>query len=271
MPDAKALNQLNAGYATQQDFFKALESTYISELMREVRTRVKARCAEAPLTFRELSEGEQQLLMVLGLLRFTREDESLFLLDEPDTHLNPAWSVQYLEFLKTIGGLGDNGHVIMATHDPLVISGLEKEQVRVLSRDSAEAPIRAEMPDLDPQGMGVSGLLRSELYGLRSSLDLPTLRKIAERDEIRAKQKRLQTKGKDLSTKDRSRLIQLSNELSAKGFTRDFRDPIEQQFADTMARRRPKKEPDILTKKELKDQKQLADEILGEILAEEKK
>jgi ABC-type ATPase involved in cell division len=140
--------------------------------MREVRTRVKARFAEAPLTFRELSEGEQQLLMVLGLLRFTREDESLFLLDEPDTHLNPAWSVQYLNFLKEIGGLGDNSHVIMATHDPLVITGLTREQVRIMMRETMDAPIRAEMPEIDPQGMGINVLLRSELYGLRSALDL---------------------------------------------------------------------------------------------------
>lgn len=73
LPSADVLKKLKAGYATQQNFFKALESTYISELIREVRTRVTARSAEAPLTFRELSEGEQQLLMVLGLLRFTRE------------------------------------------------------------------------------------------------------------------------------------------------------------------------------------------------------
>ena len=66
LPNAEALNRLKSGYATQQHFFKALESTYISELMREVRTRVKARCTNMPLTFRELSEGEQQLLMVLG-------------------------------------------------------------------------------------------------------------------------------------------------------------------------------------------------------------
>ena len=84
--------------------------------------------------------------MVLGLLRFTREDESLFLLDEPDTHLNPAWSVQYLEFLKTIGGLGENGHVIMATHDPLVICGLTREQVRIMLRDDLEVPVRSAMP-----------------------------------------------------------------------------------------------------------------------------
>ncbi len=269
LPDAEALSQLKARYATQQDFFKALESTYISELMREVRTRVKARCAETPLTFRELSEGEQQLLMVLGLLRFTREDESLFLLDEPDTHLNPAWSVQYLEFLKTIGGLGDNGHVILATHDPLVISGLTRQQVRVMRRDSMDSPIRAEMPEIDPRGMGINGLLRSDLYGLESALDLQTLEKINERDAIRLKQKKLQETGKDLDDKDRMRLIVLSNELSALGFSRDFRDPIEQKFADAMARRQERRKSVSLTPTQLENQKKLADEILAEILAEE--
>lgn len=271
LPDADALSRLQSGYATQQDFFKALESTYISELIREVRTRVKARCAETPLTFRELSEGEQQLLMVLGLLRFTREDESLFLLDEPDTHLNPAWSVQYLEFLKTIGGLGQNGHVIMATHDPLVISGLTKEQVRVMRRDTMESPIRAEMPETDPQGLGINGLLRSELYGLQAALDLPTLTKIYERDQLLLRQKELQAKGKELEHKDQLHLIQLSNELSDKGFARDFRDPAEQLLADAMARQRGDQHPITLTHEQLKQQREVADEILKEILAEDKK
>jgi energy-coupling factor transporter ATP-binding protein EcfA2 len=236
LPSAKTLQKLRFEYKTHQDFFKALESTYISELIREVRTRVMARSTDAPLTFRELSEGEQQLLMVLGLLRFTKEDESLFLLDEPDTHLNPAWSVQYLDFLKDIGGLGNSGHVIMATHDPLVISGLTRQQVRVMVRDSLEAPIRAEMPQTDPQGMGINGLLRSELYGLRSALDLPTLKKIEERDAIRVKQQELLKQGNDLEPQERLRLIHLSDELAHLGFSRDFLYPAEQQFADAMAR-----------------------------------
>ncbi len=268
LPNSKALSQLKAGYATQQDFFKALESTYISELMREVRTRVKARGADTPLTFRELSEGEQQLLMVLGLLRFTREDESLFLLDEPDTHLNPAWSVQYLDFLKTIGGLGDNGHVILATPDPLVISGLTRQQVRIMRRDNMEVPISAQMPDTDPQGLGINGLLRSELYGLRSSLDLPTLKKIDERDSLRVQQKERQSQGKDLDPAQRLRLVQLSDELARLGFTRDYRDPIDQQIADAMARRGSKKEKHVLTAKELEQQEKLADAVLNEILGE---
>jgi len=271
LPSAKALQELKSEYATQQDFFKALESTYISDLIREVRTRVKVRCSDAPLTFRELSEGEQQLLMVLGLLRFTREDESLFLLDEPDTHLNPAWSVQYLDFLRTVGGLGENGHVIMATHDPLVIAGLTRQQVRVMLRDTPDAPIRAEMPEIDPRGMGINGLLRSDIYGLSSALDFPTLEKIEERDSIRAKQKKLLARGKDLSDKDRLRLIRLSDELSSLGFSRDFRDPIEQQFADAMARRRTEEGPVVLTPTQLKEQEKLADTVLDEVLGGEGK
>jgi predicted ATPase len=132
LPDLEHVRTLAGHYDTQQAFFKALESTYISKLISEVRISVRARKVDGSLTFRELSEGEQQLLMVLGLLRFTREDESLFLLDEPDTHLNPAWSVQYLKFLREIGGAHENSHVIMATHDPMVISGLDRSQVQIL-------------------------------------------------------------------------------------------------------------------------------------------
>jgi hypothetical protein len=44
--------------------------------------------------------GEQQLLTVLGLLLFTRNDESLYLLDEYDTQLNPVWTYDYLRLLQ---------------------------------------------------------------------------------------------------------------------------------------------------------------------------
>jgi energy-coupling factor transporter ATP-binding protein EcfA2 len=69
--DVDAIRLLAATYPNQQEFFKALESTLISKLLSEVRIRVRAKDVGGSLTFRELSEGEQQLLMVLGLLRFT--------------------------------------------------------------------------------------------------------------------------------------------------------------------------------------------------------
>src|SRR5262249_20831235 len=86
--DIEALRRL-VGNQPPAEFFRDLESTFVSELIDEVRIRVKLSKNEGSVTFRELSEGEQQLLTVLGLLRFTAGEESLFLLDEPDTHLNP--------------------------------------------------------------------------------------------------------------------------------------------------------------------------------------
>lgn len=94
IPDVETLQRLQAAYHDEAALFAALESTDISNLVRDVRVRVM-RNGE-PILFTALSEGEKQLLTVIGLMQFTRHDESLFLLDEPDTHLNPKWKLRYL-------------------------------------------------------------------------------------------------------------------------------------------------------------------------------
>ena len=44
------------------------------------------------------------MLTVLGLMRITREDHCLFLLDEPDTHLNPIWKLRYFDDIEGVLG-----------------------------------------------------------------------------------------------------------------------------------------------------------------------
>lgn len=81
LKDLQSLEALATRYeGSASRLFAAFESILAAELLNELRVRVKARGVNGSVTFRELSEGEQQLLMVLGLLRFTRSDESLFLL-----------------------------------------------------------------------------------------------------------------------------------------------------------------------------------------------
>lgn len=55
--------------------FLALKSTYISDLIGEVRIRVKKNNGRMVI-FNKLSEGEQQLLTVLGLLKFNKNQAS---------------------------------------------------------------------------------------------------------------------------------------------------------------------------------------------------
>ena len=91
LPDPTKLENVYASYGDQYAFFTALESTFLSKVLGvgDLRTRVRMTPAAGggAVTYRDLSEGEQQLLLVLGLLKFTARDEALFLLDEPDTHL----------------------------------------------------------------------------------------------------------------------------------------------------------------------------------------
>jgi ABC-type multidrug transport system ATPase subunit len=135
---------------------------------RQIRTwhiRIWVQCegASAPVPFHEISDGEKQLLSVLGMMRFAAHDDSLFLLDEPDTHLNPSWKWSYLSLIKQVAGRNSNCHVVLTSHDPLTIAGLEQSQVQILFLDK-DGNIRAEKPSVDPKGLGVSGVLRQVFF-----------------------------------------------------------------------------------------------------------
>jgi predicted ATPase len=237
------------------EFFKALESMSISDLVEDVRTRVRIGRIGEPLTFRELSEGEQQLLMVVGLLQFVQTKESLFLLDEPDTHLNPAWSLEYAAMLKQAVGDPESSQIVTATHDPLVIASLKRPEVLLMQRDEDTGRIEARHPDEDPQGMGVSGLLTSDVYGLRSDLDSVTLQELDELRDLSVKQ--------ELTPADRARLLELNQRLEHKAFTRTTRDPQYQLYvkAMTVAENREGLDHPVLSPMEVRRRQQMSVQI----------
>ena len=271
LKDEKALKGLVQSFpnestteSTPITFFKYLESTYISDLIDEVKIKVKHKYTDEDVSFRELSEGEQQLLTVLGLMRLTKEEETLFLLDEPDTHLNPVWKLHYFDDIKNV--IEDSSsQILITTHDPLIVGSLKKEQVRILRKK--DGYILAEEPFEDPQGMGVSGLLKSDLFGLSSTVDSETTNRIKHRNELFAKKQQLKKLGKDLSPSENEMLTRLSEELSGLGFAMDFKDPFYSKFIEKMALH-TKFHKSQLTSEEQKERDEIADEIIDEILKE---
>lgn len=223
--DIDALRRL-VGRQVPAQFFRDLESTYVSELIEEVRIRVRLKKNDGYVTFRELSEGEQQLLTVLGLLRFTAEDESLFLLDEPDTHLNPRWSVDYLNYLKSFVGQRSEGrdtsHIVLTTHNPLAIAELVKEQVQILYRKMGSRWIHAENPAVDPKGMGFAGIVTSDMFGLGSSLDRATNEDLIALHKLSTQE--------TLDDADRARLVEIRQRLEGLDFNFASRDRLEQEY-----------------------------------------
>ena len=255
--DQEKLSDFAKKYGNNVEFFKHLESTYLSDLIEEIRIKVR-KTDGTVITFNELSEGEQQLLTVLGLLKFTKSKESLFLLDEPDTHLNPAWKFDYLKLIKTIVGPSDNSQVIISTHDPILIGGLRKEAVSIFERSAEGTAVR--MPRVDPKGMGVAGMLTSELFDLPSTLDPETQEEMDRKRQLQFKE--------DKTPEEIAELERLEREFENYGIGRTTRDPLYDKFIERVYSRKEFQNKPILDE-ERKEMTSLMDEILAEILEEE--
>jgi len=277
VPSQDKLKQLGELVGGTDSFFRYAEGAYIGDLIDEVRITVKKRDEHGgKVSFTHLSEGELQMLTVLGLMRITREDHCLFLLDEPDTHLNPIWKLRYFDDIEgvleqpsdsTLSGrlvLSSNTYqvqsqVLITTHDPMMVGSLKREQVHILRHDAGRTVV--DVPDEHPQGMGVTGLLKSELFGLSSTLDIETERRLFRRNELFVKSPRTPEEDAELS--------RLSADLADLGFsTADFRDPDYALFVRKMAQHRRFRKP-VLTPEEQAEQDRIADSIIDEILREE--
>lgn len=240
--------------------FGYLESLFLCDLIDEVRVTVE-RTDGTRVKFTQMSEGEQQLLTVLGLLLFTQNDESLYLLDEPDTHLNPVWTYDFLKLLQD-NIRAEKGQLIVATHNPLMIGSLRKNQVRIIETirtDEGKLQAEAREPEEDPFAMGVDGLLTSELYGLKSVLPKEVTDEIDERNLLFAKH--------DRTAQEDERLSALSAELAELGVLRSYNDPYEQAFVEAMARRRQRNRGKAAPA-DVKARNEEADAILEKLFSE---
>ena len=240
LPDLQSLHALAAEYQDARTFFLALESIDFSELIYDLKIQVRVQSTkteQVAITFHELSEGEQQLLMVLGLMRFTKSHQSLVLLDEPDTHLNPHWSVDYLKLLSHVmsettdeSEEQQTSQILMSTHDPLVIASLLKEQIHLLKRDWQTDVCKWEQPTVDPRGLGFTGILTSEMFGMRSDLDEETLADLDNKVRLIAKEGLL-TKEEDKEFEE------INKRLEDAGFQKAFSDPYYAAFARAWGKR----------------------------------
>ena len=259
--DEAALNKFAANYRTDQEMFAALEAMDIADLAREMIVWVtRTNDASGDISFSDLSDGERQLLMVLGLIRVSRGKEALFLLDEPDTHLNPAWQLTYLELIRewtevATKGEEDKCQIIMTTHNPLTIAALEAKEVRVMSADD-NGNVSVAPPRIDPKGLGFAGVL-TDIFGLSSSLDKPTQEKIDRRNELAREDELTPAMAKEFG--------EIKNELRHLGFLYEERDKLYSEFLKQLDNVELA-DVDPLTPDEMRDREAESRRIVEELL-----
>lgn len=157
----------------------------------------------------DYSEGQLQLIKIFGMLSICKNEECLVLLDEPDAHMNPKWKYYIRDYVqKAISG-AVNTQIILATHDPLVINGMPKEDIKIFGKNN-ESKIQVFDPNNDTMGMGIDGLLQSEYYRLKTSYDQKTSDKYQERQLLYIK-----LINKEITDEEKIKLKTLTKEIGA--------------------------------------------------------
>jgi len=128
------------------------------------------------------SQGTQSLLGWVGVLlerlyevydeaESPREQPALVLIDEIDAHMHPTWQQSIVPSLTE---LFPNVQFIATTHSPLIVGGLPPTQIVRLARDPNGRVV--PLPIEEDMVLGrADQLLTSNLFGLDTTLDKPTL------------------------------------------------------------------------------------------------
>lgn len=187
------------------DFFDAIEATSFLDVLKQITIEVKKSGVEDPIEFVQLSEGEQQLLSVLGLILITGGDDCLFLLDEPDTHLNPQWQRDYIQLLKKFNLDDQNSQIFVATHSPLLVQSIEDADTVLFKKKDGKVII--DQTDFKEEGWRIDHVLASDLFGLSST-------RPPKYDDFYEVRNTIIDKG-ELTEEDRSRLTEYENMFGA--------------------------------------------------------
>ncbi len=139
---------------------------------------------EKPMLLKELSDGEHQLLHSLGLCLLFRNTNSLFLLDEPETHFNPDWRANFITQLKQCLPDEANENVtqemLITTHSPFLISDSKPEKVLLFTKNKESGTVSISQPEYNTLGASINKITmetfhKQETIGRRANQILQDL------------------------------------------------------------------------------------------------
>lgn len=174
------LNLYTVNDVTKAELYRS-DSHYVSEtiptlasderIMRFKFVRFSKDGCDEPLMLKELSDGEHQLLHSLGLCLLFRNTNSLFLLDEPETHFNPQWRANFISRLRQCFPTDSNvsREMLITTHTPFLISDSEPSKVLVFKKDESTRKVSITNPEYNTLGASINKITMNT-FGKRETI-----------------------------------------------------------------------------------------------------
>jgi restriction system-associated AAA family ATPase len=175
------LNLYSVSDTLKADLYQS-PSHYVSEtvptlasdqrIMRFKYVRFSKKGVDQPMMLKELSDGEHQLLHSLGLCLLFRNTNSLFLLDEPETHFNPDWRANFITRLRQcLPGTDNVGQeMLITTHSPFLISDSKPEKVLVFKKDKKTRDVSISNPPFNTLGASINKITMSNIFDKRETI-----------------------------------------------------------------------------------------------------
>ena len=114
-------------------------------------------------------------MMGLIALSHSSQDETLFLLDEPDTHINPQWQRSYIEQIKKLCGSEKDKRCkafFISTHSPLLVQANSQENSDVdllLFKPKENGLVQIDTENNAVNNWRIDQVLMSKYFDLPSS------------------------------------------------------------------------------------------------------
>lgn len=159
------LNLFAVSDTLKTDLYQS-DSHYVSEtvptlasderIMRFKFVKFRKTDVAEPVMLKNLSDGEHQLLHTLGLCLLFKNTQSLFLLDEPETHFNPDWRANFVTRLHQSFNGSDGQEMLVTTHTPFLISDSRPEKVLVFEKDRETGEVSVKNPKYNTLGASIN-------------------------------------------------------------------------------------------------------------------
>jgi restriction system-associated AAA family ATPase len=165
------LNYYQVDEETKAELYRS-DSLYVNEtismpasherIMRFKHFEIIKEGVAAKLYGKALSDGEHQLVHTIGLCLLFRHKPALFLLDEPETHLNPDWRASYVSTLRAAleadaATKNVMREVLLTSHSPFIISDCQTENVLVFEKDK-DGKVEWYNPEFNTFGASVNAI-----------------------------------------------------------------------------------------------------------------
>ncbi len=94
------------------------------------------------LTLKELSEGQKKLLLIKAALEFAGQEDTLFIMDEPDAHIHVNNKEQ---ITNSFIPYKHNRQIIITTHSPTVTQCMDEDELYMLNYGKVEPKEKQEI------------------------------------------------------------------------------------------------------------------------------